>query len=157
MLIVWRYTHFDSYPPIQDFGVIGYNKSCRNRISEVVLLSENQIWSELLQVSAVSHKSWSRASRVVIERLRKINWPQTCDGDGKFAPKINVKYPYKSFPTVGNLYNDGKFTSLSVWLLENSASSIIYPYVHFSPIFSDGIFFVLYTKPTLYFALVTAT
>ena len=29
--------------------------------------------------------------------------------------------------------------------------------VHFIPIFSEGIFFVLYTKPTLYFALVTAT
>ena len=29
--------------------------------------------------------------------------------------------------------------------------------VHFIPIFSEGIFFILYTKPTLYFALVTAT
>lgn len=45
----------------------------------------------------------------------KINRPQTCDEDGKFEPKINIEYPYKSFPTVGNLlYNDGKFISLSV-------------------------------------------
>ena len=29
--------------------------------------------------------------------------------------------------------------------------------IHFIPIFSEGIFFVLYTKPRLYFALVTAT
>ena len=79
------------------------------------------------------------------------------EGDGKFESKINVEYPYKSFPTVGKLYNVGKFVSLSVWLLENSNPSVIYPSVHFSPIFSDGIFLVLYTKPTLYFALVTAT
>ena len=82
---------------------------------------------------------------------------QMTEGDGKFEPKINVEYPYKSFPTVGNLHNDGKFISPSVRLLENSAPSIIYPSVHFSPILSDGIFFVLYTKPTLYFARVTAT
>lgn len=82
---------------------------------------------------------------------------QMTEGDGKLEPKINVEYPYKSFPTVGNLYNDGEFISLSVRLLENRDPSVIYPSVHFSPIFSDGIFFVLYTKPTLYFALVTAT
>ena len=34
---------------------------------------------------------------------------QMTEGDGKFEPKINVKYPYRSFPTVRNLYNDGKF------------------------------------------------
>ena len=28
----------------------------------------------------------------------KINWPQTCDSDGKFESKINVEYPYKSSP-----------------------------------------------------------
>ena len=39
---------------------------------------------------------------------------QMTEGDGKLEHKINVEYPYKSFPTVGNLYNNGKFIYLSV-------------------------------------------
>lgn len=45
----------------------------------------------------------------------KINWPQTCDGCGKFEPKSNGEYiNIKCFPTAGNLSNDGEFISLSV-------------------------------------------
>lgn len=46
-------------------------------------------------------------------------------------------------------------SSESLELLDRFYSSILG--VHFIPIISEGIFFVLYINPTLYFALVTAT